>query len=46
MRKLFYSLLGFIVTRLIMATMRKSRPPAMDRRVEELKNKFRPLDTV
>ena len=47
MKKLIYSLLGIVVTRLVMSTMRKaSRPRPIEQKVGELKNKFRSLDTV
>jgi len=47
MKKLLYSLLGIVVTRLVMSTMRKAwRPRTMDSSVERLQNKFRSVDTV
>ncbi|HET9218034.1 MAG TPA: hypothetical protein VFR18_13705 [Terriglobia bacterium] len=47
MRKLLYSVIGMLVARLVMSTMRRSsRRPALDQRVDKLQNKFRSLDTV
>lgn len=47
MRKLFLSILGIVVTKMVVATMKKpSKPRLIERKVFELQDKFRGLDTV
>jgi hypothetical protein len=47
MKRLLYSVIGMLVARLVMSTMRKSRSPrGLQQKVDRLQDKFRSLDTV